>query len=120
MTCVETASYSVVINGALYGFFPGYSGVRQGDLLSPYLFIACMEYFSWMLILASQNSRFRFHPKCAPLGITHLAFADDVLLLSRGDRVQVLLQQLLIFGNTSGLNMNVDKCSFTLKEFMRT
>lgn len=81
MTCVETASYLVAINGALYGFFPGRYGVRQGDPLSPYLFISYMEYFSRMLALASQSLEFCFHPKCAPLDISHLAFANDVLLI---------------------------------------
>lgn len=87
--------------------------MQQGDPLSPYLFIACMEYFSRMFALASLSPEFCFHPKCAPLGISHLAFADDVLLVPQGDRssVHVLLQQLQIFGQTSGLNMNVDKCS---------
>jgi len=49
-----------------------------------------MEYFSRMITLASQQEGFRFYPKCAVQGITHLAFADDVLLLSRGDSSSVL------------------------------
>jgi hypothetical protein len=113
MTCVETASYSVAVNGELFGFFPGKCGVRQGDPLSPYLFITCMEYFTRMLSLVSQNPSFQFHPKCKPLGITHLSFADDVMLLCRGDRcsVQILLQQLVLFGQTSGLDINTSKSS---------
>jgi hypothetical protein len=81
MTCVETASYSVAINGELFGFLPGRCGVRQEDPLSPYLFIICMEYLSRMLSLASQNPSFRFHLKCKPLGLSHLSFADDIILL---------------------------------------
>jgi mannosylglycoprotein endo-beta-mannosidase len=113
MQCVETASYSVAVNGSIYGFFHGMNGVRQGDPLSPYLFIVCMEYLSRMLHMASLSPGFRFHPKCAPLGIFHLAFADDVILLSRGDRhsVATLFQQLAIFGRTSGLDINASKSS---------
>ena len=105
MQCVSTVSYSVAVNGDLHGFFMGKSGVRQGDPLSPYLFICCMEYFSRMLTLASQQPGFRFHPKCQSHRLTHLAFADDILLLSRGDATSVrwLLQQLHLFGQTSGL-----------------
>jgi hypothetical protein len=39
-----------------------------------------------MLKLTSQNSAFHFHLKCGRLGISHLAFADDILLVSRGDK----------------------------------
>jgi hypothetical protein len=59
-----------------------------------------MKYFSRILTLVSQQEGFWFHPKCAVQGITHLAFADDVLLLSHGDpfSVHCILQQLTLFG----------------------
>jgi hypothetical protein len=85
MQCVSTTSFSITVNGDLYGFFPGKSGVRQGDPLSPYLFICCIEYLSRMLMLACRQPGFRFHPKYGIHSISHFAFTDDVLLLSRGD-----------------------------------
>ncbi len=113
MKCVETASFSVCINGNLFGFFHGKCGVRQGDPLSPYLFIICMEYFSRLLQSTTQVSDFKFHPKCHALGISHLGFADDILLLCRCDMtsVNILLQQLHIFGESSGLAINAEKSS---------
>jgi len=113
MLCVETISFSIVVNGNIYGFFQGKNEVRQGDPLSPYLFISCMEYLSRMFKIASMNSYFRFHPKCRPLGINHLTFADDIILLSRGDRQSVayLYQQLISFRNISGLTINREKSS---------
>lgn len=49
MECVTTASYSVKINGDVHGLFRGRRGLRQGDPVSPYLFVLCIEYFSRML-----------------------------------------------------------------------
>ena len=60
--CVSTAFYPVAVNGDLHGFFLGKSGVRQGDPLSPYLFICCMEYFSRMLSWPLNRWDFGFIP----------------------------------------------------------
>ncbi|XP_038708538.1 uncharacterized protein LOC120003588 [Tripterygium wilfordii] len=111
--CVETTSFSVAVNGDLFGFFPGKGGIRQRNPLSPYLFIASMEYFARLLNIASANPEFKYHPKCLHQKITHLAFADDILLVARGDRssVHILHQQLLHFNSVSGLEINARKSS---------
>lgn len=44
--CVCTAHFSISVNGFLEGYFAGKQGLRQGDLLSPYLFLLVMESFS--------------------------------------------------------------------------
>jgi len=73
----------------------------------------CMEYFSRMLHVASQKDDFHFHPKCSSLGISHLAFANDILLLCRCDlaSVNILFQQLQVFGRMSRLVINANKSS---------
>ncbi|XP_022876983.1 uncharacterized protein LOC111395221 [Olea europaea var. sylvestris] len=111
MECVPSPSYSIALNGGLHGFFKGKKGLRQGDPLSPFLFVLCLEYFSRTLKGATNNSEFNFHPKCAPLKITHLAFANDLMLFARGDAtsISILMNCLATFGNMSGLKINVDK-----------
>ncbi|KAK6134125.1 hypothetical protein DH2020_032125 [Rehmannia glutinosa] len=111
MECVSTTSYSLSINGDTYGLFKGQRGLRQGDPISPYIFVICLEYLSRLINKKTMNSHFNYHPKCGPLKITHLAFADDLMLLSRGDNtsIQILMDCLEDFGLKSGLHMNVLK-----------
>ncbi|XP_074265795.1 uncharacterized protein LOC141588241 [Silene latifolia] len=96
------------INGKVEGFFPGKRGLRQGDPLSPYLFVLCMEVLSRLLRKLPAYSGFSYHPKCVKLNLTHLVFADDLLVFTRGDvpSVTVVANCLGIFAGYSGLRAN--------------
>ncbi|XP_074299688.1 secreted RxLR effector protein 78-like [Silene latifolia] len=118
MESVRTATYSLVLNGDMFGFFKGKKGLRQGDPLSPLLFTIAMEYLSRVLTYVTDTMKFKYHPLCAPLKLSHLTFADDLLLFSRGDvaSIMVLLRDFATFFKASGLLMSPSKTSAYLME----
>ncbi|XP_022019376.1 uncharacterized protein LOC110919413 [Helianthus annuus] len=106
MTCVSTVSYSLCINGDIHGFFYGKRGLRQGDPLSPYLFMLVMEVLSLLLQHAARtHASFKFHSLCAKQRIINVSFADDLFIFAHGDRpsVKVLRDALGSFTKISGL-----------------
>ncbi|KAJ9536695.1 LOW QUALITY PROTEIN: hypothetical protein OSB04_un000168, partial [Centaurea solstitialis] len=109
---VSTASFSVVVNGEARGFFQGKRGIRQGDPLSPYLFTIVMEGFSLLFKQCiSEAATFGYHLGCQDLELTHLCFADDLFVFTRGDvqSVEVLKKTLSLFALRSGLAPNLQK-----------
>lgn len=108
MVCLTTVEYVVNVNGELTDSFPAKKGLRQGDPISPYLFVICMEYLHRSLLSLHQNRSFHFHPRCKRLNLIEICFADDLLLFTRGDTtsVQQLLRILDMFALTSGLKAN--------------
>lgn len=106
--CISTSAYSIALNGEVRHFFPGMQGLRQGDPLSPYLFVLCIEYLSRLMKARLEDSEFKYHPKCRKHHITHLAFADDLMVMARGDGTlfQLVANILEEFGDVSGLRAN--------------
>jgi hypothetical protein len=109
MSCVRNASYSLMINGCLEGSFQGKKGLRQGDPLSPLLFVIVMEYLSRSL--ADPPAYFKYHRGCEEMKLTHLCFADDLFMFCGGDKESVgwLKEKLHQFHRISGLQVNDQK-----------
>ncbi|KAL0419002.1 UNVERIFIED_CONTAM: hypothetical protein Sradi_1313700 [Sesamum radiatum] len=108
----RTASFSVSLNGSIHGFFKGGRGLRQGDPMSPYLFVLVMEI--WNLLLKfriKEAADFQYHWKCKDIGLINLCFADDVLLFCKAHlpSIIVISDTLNEFAALSGLKVNPAK-----------
>lgn len=109
--CISSPSYSIKINGSLDMFFAGRKGIRQGDPLSPYIFVICMEVLSNMLDKAFSSGDISYHPLCKKIGLTHLCFADDLIIFSEASvqslsRISSILSE---FYSLSGLQVYFHK-----------
>ncbi|XP_056841874.1 uncharacterized protein LOC130495007 [Raphanus sativus] len=112
--CICTPSFMVGYNGTVSGYFKGKRGLRQGDPLSPYLFVIAMNYLSLMLDKEARSGYLSYHHQCHKTRLTHLSFADDLLIFIDGslESVQRVLQILHEFEKRSGLAVSLQKSSF--------
>lgn len=112
MECITLVSYHIKLNGDLSESFQPERGLRQGDPLSPYLFLLCAEAFSALLQKAERDGSIAGVRICqAAPSTSHLLFDDDSLILIRateGDAKQ--LQDILdLYENCSGQMINKAK-----------
>ncbi|XP_010687394.1 uncharacterized protein LOC104901504 [Beta vulgaris subsp. vulgaris] len=111
MACVTSVSYSIMLNGKPGKPFYAKKGLRQGDPMSPFLFAIGMEYLSRCLKHLKDNKKFHYHPKCGRFHITHMMFADDLLMFCRGDLTSIheMFLAFRMFSQASGLEANLHK-----------
>ncbi|XP_019226034.1 PREDICTED: uncharacterized protein LOC109207550 [Nicotiana attenuata] len=72
-----------------------------------------MEYLSRTLKSLKDIPDFNFHPRCAKMNLTHIYFADDLIMCCRADKtsIQLLLDKFNHFSKVTGLMANLDKSS---------
>ncbi|GKC52243.1 RNA-directed DNA polymerase, eukaryota, reverse transcriptase zinc-binding domain protein [Tanacetum coccineum] len=114
MQCVQTAGFTICINGERHGYFKGNRGLRQGDPISSYLFTRVMEILALLLQRKIRNSdSFKYHHGCKELKIINLCFADDFMIFCHGDikSAGVINDAIKEFSAVSGLHPNMNKSS---------
>ncbi|XP_074304136.1 uncharacterized protein LOC141638690 [Silene latifolia] len=110
--CISSVSYNILINGEPSSTLHPSCGLRQGDPLSPYLFIICMEILSKMLLQAEQQRIIqglkisRYAPP-----ISHLFYADDSFICCKAtpDSFAALHDLFKRFELASGQMINFNK-----------
>ena len=114
MRCISLVSYSILINGTACGNIIPTRGLRQGDPLSPTLFLICTEglyalinRFVWNQLLTG-ISICRGCPR-----VTHFLFAGDSILFCKAsvEESRVLKNILQQYEDSSGQKINTDKSS---------
>lgn len=110
--CISSARISVLVNGSPTSEFSMERGLRQGDLLSPFLFIIAAEAINVMLRSAVKVGLFQLTCLGSNIvSVSLLQFADDVLFLGLWSQTNIgnLLKLLTCFEEASGLKINMQK-----------
>ncbi|CAA7054626.1 unnamed protein product [Microthlaspi erraticum] len=123
MKCIKSVVYKVLINGQPRGKITPNRGLRQGDPLSPYIFILCTEVLISNLKRAeSVKSLTGLKVARASPPVSHLLFADDSLFFCKAsvEESAVLLQILQNYERASGQKINFDKSSIQFGHTVET
>ncbi|KAL0298803.1 UNVERIFIED_CONTAM: hypothetical protein Sradi_6540100 [Sesamum radiatum] len=106
--------FTVLVNGETTGFFKSTRGLRQGDPISPALFIIAAEALSKGIDhLFNGNADMYFQTKCE-VKISHLSYADDVIIFTNCKEAGLirLMNFLRKFEEQSGQQINQAKSAF--------
>lgn len=108
-----SATSRVVINGEPSDYFHHQQGLRQGDPLSPMLFLLAVDVFQQMLRVANSTLTQPISSKISE-SILALQYADDTALVANADSSTLVTLKLIlrIFSKVSGLQINYAKSSF--------
>lgn len=109
-------SYSYLIDDSVYGSVKPHRGIRQGDPISPYLFILCGEVLSGLCRKAKLDGSMRgIRVARGSSRVNHLLFADDTMMFcnSLSTICLALIHILREYEKVSGQKVNIAKSSVT-------
>jgi len=118
MEIFHSAHLSILFNGNVVGYFPCQQGVRQGDPLSPLLFVLAEEVLSRSLEMERISNNLPPMSYCRGMSLpTHILYADDVFICGVGSKknIHCLLRVFQFYFDASGQFVNFEKSkSFTV------
>ena len=116
MECVSSVTYAFLINGSPRGRVKPSRGIRQGDPLSPYIFILCSEVLSGLCNRAQEAGRLTgIRVANESPRINHLLFADDTMFFLKADPENATALQSILtsYETAAGQSINTSKSSIT-------
>ena len=105
-------SYFVLINGEPKGLMYPSRGIRQGDPLSPFLFLLCTEGLHGLINSAARRGDIKGYSLCkGGPKLTHLLFANDSILFCKAssEECEHVIQILESYEKASGQKINKNK-----------
>ena len=105
MSCLKSVSYSVLLNGQPVGSIKPSKGLRQGDLLSPYLFLLCALGLQSLIQKAEVSDDIKGVAICRNRPrVSHLFFANDNVLFYHATEAEChrILEILAVYERGSG------------------
>lgn len=99
MIVVLTVLYRFNVKGQYTNIMEAKKGLRQGDPISPMLFVIVMECLNRYLYKMQKENNYNYHPKCEKLKIANLCLTDDLLMFARGDKISVenMMQEIFSY-----------------------
>ncbi|GJV52821.1 RNA-directed DNA polymerase, eukaryota, reverse transcriptase zinc-binding domain protein [Tanacetum coccineum] len=110
-SCLRSSRGSIIINGSPTAEFQFHKGLKQGDPLSPFLFILIMESLHLSFQRVVDARMFKGITLSSSLMLSHMFYADDVIFVGQwcDDNINTLVQVLECFFHASGLHINMNK-----------
>lgn len=112
MLCVTGPSMNVMWNGEKTEDFQPSRGLRQGDPLSPYLFVLCLERLCHQIDMAIATKEWKpISLSCGGPKLSHVCFADDLILFAEASvgQIRVIRRVLEKFCIASGQKVSLEK-----------
>ena len=112
MRCVTSTSTAILFNGNKLDSFRPSRGIRQGDPISPYLFLLCMEFLGAQISAMCEEKRWdKIKASKNGPSFSHIFYADDLMLFAKANskNCNAILEVLENFCNMAAQRINVNK-----------